>query len=428
MIAKVAKVVKIMTDFARITGLDPVTTCPKRYLWTDAFAVCNFLELHQQTKGPQYLDLAKRLVDQVHNELGKHRRDDPNGRVGWISGFGEEEGKLHPTIGGLRIGKEFNERQRHEPVDRELEWVQDGQYFHYLTKWMHALQRMYQFTGETHYLLWAIEMAKGVLLKFTHKSGHTLSGVGGHTSIKHRMYWKMSIDLSYPLVTSMGQHDALDGFITFRELQLSAVKAIAKGDLPVNLHLHSEIDMLHDMAEEGSWLTSDTLGLGGLLCDAYKVMQFPGLTMEGNDESTTTTSDRFHENNDLLIKQLLTAATRGIHHAMIETPSFLDLSVRNRLAFRELGFAIGLKAVLELRQCIQQHPDDSTVRHEISRMLRTMDEKYCHRAQEIEDFWVKISKQPPSAAISTWTDHQEINMIMLATSILPNSFLSISAP
>ena len=34
----------------------------------------------------------------------------------------------------------------------------------------------------------------------------------------------MSIDLSYPLVPSMGQHDPLDGYITYLQLQSTAVK------------------------------------------------------------------------------------------------------------------------------------------------------------------------------------------------------------
>ena len=38
----------IMLDFARTTGLDPTSEHPKRYLWTDAFAVCNFLSLYRR--------------------------------------------------------------------------------------------------------------------------------------------------------------------------------------------------------------------------------------------------------------------------------------------------------------------------------------------------------------------------------------------
>ena len=32
---------EIMHDFASATGLEPVRSNPRRYLWTDAFAVCN---------------------------------------------------------------------------------------------------------------------------------------------------------------------------------------------------------------------------------------------------------------------------------------------------------------------------------------------------------------------------------------------------
>ena len=37
-----------MKEFANNTGLEPENNNPKRYLWTDAFAVCNFLELYNQ--------------------------------------------------------------------------------------------------------------------------------------------------------------------------------------------------------------------------------------------------------------------------------------------------------------------------------------------------------------------------------------------
>jgi hypothetical protein len=40
---------EIMTEFANQTGLLPPTKSPQPYLWTDAFAVCNFLELYRQT-------------------------------------------------------------------------------------------------------------------------------------------------------------------------------------------------------------------------------------------------------------------------------------------------------------------------------------------------------------------------------------------
>jgi len=78
-----------MTEFVRLTRLSPASSKLRRYLWTDAFAVCNFLGLYQETGGEEFKDLALQLVDQVHNILGRHRGDDS--RTGWISGLDEEQ-------------------------------------------------------------------------------------------------------------------------------------------------------------------------------------------------------------------------------------------------------------------------------------------------------------------------------------------------
>lgn len=115
----------LMTDFAARTGLTGEGS-PRRYLWTDAFAVCTFLALERRTRDDGYRALALRLVDQVHHVLGRHRADDP--RSGWLSGLGAVEGARHPTRGGLRIGKPFPEREADEPMDERLEWERDGQY------------------------------------------------------------------------------------------------------------------------------------------------------------------------------------------------------------------------------------------------------------------------------------------------------------
>jgi len=103
-----SKVHEIMMEFSSLTGLSPAAKMPRPYLWTDAFAVCSFLGLYKRTGDEAYRDLALRLVDQVHHVLGRHREED--NRRGWISGLSEEEGRRHPTAGGLRIGKGTNER------------------------------------------------------------------------------------------------------------------------------------------------------------------------------------------------------------------------------------------------------------------------------------------------------------------------------
>jgi hypothetical protein len=154
---RTAEAVELMMTFADRTGL--TSTRPQcRYLWTDAFAVCNFLGLAEKTGDPRYEQLAVRLIDRVHETLARHRKDDEH-RQGWLSGLDEEEGAAHPTRGGLRIGKPLPEREPTEPFDAELEWERDGQYFHYLTKWMHALDRASLHTGRHDFHRFARELA-----------------------------------------------------------------------------------------------------------------------------------------------------------------------------------------------------------------------------------------------------------------------------
>ena len=115
----------LMAGFAGRTGLTG-DGAPTRYLWTDAFALCNYLGLYTSTGGAHYRDLAQRLIEQVHRVLGRHRPDDP--RTGWLSGLGDEAAPQHPTAGGLRIGKSLPERDPDERYEPELEWDRDGQY------------------------------------------------------------------------------------------------------------------------------------------------------------------------------------------------------------------------------------------------------------------------------------------------------------
>ena len=148
-----------------------------------------------------------------------------------------------------------------DPFDERLEWDRDGQYFHYLTKWMHALSRVSRVTEDSIYNTWAIELAKTAHAGFTY-----VPPSGG----QKRMYWKMSIDLIYPLVPSMGLHDPLDGFITYNQLQATAARDSETSTLP---DLNEEIADMANVCKGKSWATDDPLGIGGLLCDANRMAQ-----------------------------------------------------------------------------------------------------------------------------------------------------------
>lgn len=378
-----------MVEFADLTGLTVSRKAPRRYLWTDAFAVCNFLELYHQTGEVKYEDIALSLVDQVHNILGRHRKDDR--RFGWISGLDEQEGKMHPTKGGVRIGKTINERKPHEPFDERLEWDRDGQYYHYLTKWMHALNRVSRVTGDSTYNTWAIELAKTAHARFTY-----VPPSGGQM----RMYWKMSIDLSYPLVQSMGQHDPLDGFITYNQLQAAAAKYFKKAPWP---SLNAEIEDMADICEGKSWVTDDPLGIGDLLCNACKVAH---LIINNNLEQTR------------LLETLLASSLPGLESFMRENP--LKLPAIYRLAFRELGLSIGLHAVEKMQVLIGQNPASFNNKTSLNLLIEDL-MQYVMLSETIETFWLERANTKNTG----WTEHRDINMVMLATSLTPDSYLTL---
>ncbi|MHA2250621.1 MAG: hypothetical protein ACXAD7_09665 [Candidatus Kariarchaeaceae archaeon] len=319
---------ELMLDYARRTGLieEVASSYHNRYLWTDAFAVCNFLGLYRKTNDDAFKELALSLVDQVHQVLGKYRDDDT--RSGWLGS------KEQPTSNGLRIGKPLPERRNDEKYDQLLEWDRDGQYFHYLTKWMHALLQTGKATGVYKYFRWSHDLAIA-----------SLRFIKGN-----QMYWKMSTDLSYPLVASMGLHDPIDGYITFKSLQTddSEIK-----------HGMIQFRALIEQINPG---TTDPLGLGGLLLDIYRLEQL------GKEEE--------------LQQHLIRAVESGLKSTHLD----------HQLAFRELGLTIGLIAAKKMN------------------ILKD----YWFLIDQINKYWVNQRD---------WTEHRNINQVMLATSLSPQGVL-----
>jgi len=376
---------RMMMDFAHYTGLSPRGIAPRRYLWTDAFGVCNFLGLYKETKDERYRDLALGLVEQTHWVLGRHREDDR--RTGWISGLDEGQGNLHPTMGGLRIGKKLKERRPEEPFDERLEWDRDGQYFHYLTKWMHALNRTTAVTGDFRFNRWALELARVASARFVYEPPRG----GGR-----RMAWKMSIDLSHPLVPHTGQHDPLDGLVAFTEIESTGS---ADPDKPKGLK--EEIAVMTEMCRGREWLTDDPLGLGSLLSDAYSVAR---LMTKG-----------YFLSKDLL-STLLDVATEGLD-AFVSQGS-LEEPADYRLPFRELGLSIGLKGITRLAAFTKENRAVFRGTTDVEPLIRTLSGRG-PLATTIEGFWL----DPEHQQAETWKEHRDINMVMLATSLSPDGYL-----
>jgi hypothetical protein len=378
--ARTDAAIDLMTHFAERTGLTSDRP-PRRYLWTDAFAVCNLLALARETGDRRHEQLALRLVDQVHHVLGRHRPDERDGR-GWISGLDDAEAEAHPTRGGLRIGKPLPERGPSEPLDPDLEWDRDGQYFHYLTKWMHALDQVARWTGDPRFDVWARELADAAHRAFTY------GPPGGR-----RMAWKLSVDLRRPLVPSMGQHDPLDGFVTCIELEATAA-ALASGAGP---SLRAATQDFAGMLHREALGTSDPLGIGGLLADACRLAQL--------------------DSDHTLIASLLEAAARGVkrHRAAPDGRAPAEL----RLAFRELGLAIGLAGIPMLQGDAIARRLDATSRASVAELARSLPLR-----DEIESFWLV----PSHRRTSSWSEHADINDVMLATSLVPAGFLELGTP
>jgi hypothetical protein len=182
------------------------------------------------------------------------------------------------------------------------------------------------------------------------------------------MYWKMSVDLMRPLVASMGHHDPLDGYVTCLQLDATTRRGADLGDA---------IADFRSMIDPSGLATADPLGIGGLLVDAYRLTQL----------------DRDRPLRDAL----LDAARAGLAR-YVRQPD-LRLPAAHRLAFRELGLAIGIAAALAMNAAgFAQYAE-------------------LHRA--IEAFWLDGEHRRSR----TYSGHQDISDVMLATSLSPGGFL-----
>ena len=358
-----------MDEFAAATGLTG-SAPPRRYLWTDAFAVCNFIGLYRESGKSQDLDRALRLVDQVHHILGRHRPDDE--RRGWISGLADAEGELHPTRGGLRIGKKLPEREADESLDARLEWDRDGQYFHYLTQWMRALLQVGRETGQPDFHRWALELAQAAHAGFLHPNG---------PGEPRRLVWKMSIDLGRALVPSMGQHDPLDALLGYLELQAGPV-------------LDREIREARALCSQTDWVTDDPLGIGALLTGIFRLADM---------------IDRSQMPETALVARVVYAARLSLE-AYTASDS-LTASIESRLAFRELGLAIGLHAVERVKATTTLGEGYD---HEFAAIAR-----HLPLAASIDDWWSAADNRRNRV----WDAHRDINAVMLATSLAPGGYL-----
>ncbi|KAK4106136.1 hypothetical protein N658DRAFT_490739 [Parathielavia hyrcaniae] len=263
-----------------------------RYLWTDAFGVINFITLSKETSSPIYLTLAKRLVHTVHGVLGYTR--DGTAR---LPGATDAE----PLAGGLRIGK-----LAAHGADG------DGQYHHYLTLWMFALNRLAVATGEDGYSRLAVQLAKAVHPHFVVRG----YGEGGEEEEAVRMVWKLSTDMDTVLVPSEGHLDAATGYVVYRVLQ----RTVEHMGSPRGL-LGGEIADYRRLMSRGGKLRASRdpldLGMGLWMCHFFR------------DEDWA----RELGGQSLEMARTMLGEKRGL----------MARDASRRLAFREFGTCLGLQ-------------------------------------------------------------------------------------
>lgn len=200
-----------------------------------------------------------------------------------------------PLAGGLRIGKE-------DATGPDG----DGQYHHYLTLWMFALNTLSRLSGEKAYNDQAISLAQAIHPHFVYN----------RESSRPRMYWKMSMDLKEPLVRSEGNLDPVDGLVVFRLLQ--------RTDGEDSTVLAEEIKDYQRIVDSKwkNYSSSDPLDLGMTLWIA-------------------------HLEDEEWAKGLVDRAEQGVEN--LWQSAHFRRSTSRRLAFREFGLALGIQCGLSQR-------------------------------------------------------------------------------
>jgi len=208
----------------------------RRYLWTDAFGVLAFVSIADRyekdgntSEADKYRRAADTLVRTVHCCLGAPRSSKS------VDAMTVSETSPTGHV-GLRIGKVSSKKV----TDYGMQY--DGQYWHYIDKWLLALAR-------SGHVQEGIQIAKTCFPVFF----DTGDGTGWNGGIR----WKLSVDASAPpsLQRAAASDDTLVALIVF-----SILEAHRTADMP---SLREEIGLLN-VALKGyrPRVTDDPLGWG----------------------------------------------------------------------------------------------------------------------------------------------------------------------
>ncbi|UNI18659.1 hypothetical protein JDV02_004913 [Purpureocillium takamizusanense] len=389
-----------------------------RYLWTDAFGLIDLLKLHRETSSPLYLALARRLADVVHDTLGREREcerrphdNDGDGNGGEGDGGGVPARlpgatDAEPLRGGLRIGK----LDAHGPDA-------DGQYHHYLTLWMFALNRLSLASGEARWNDLAVQLARAVHPRFVLcvPSPSPLEGEGeGEGERRHhlKMVWKISTDMRRVLVPSEGHLDAATGLVVYSLLQRTAVTAGAgDGDgeeeaLPLAREIAEYARLMtrrpEDLTPRGDPLD---LGMGLWVC------QFGGGAVAVGDQGGGVGDDLGDDGSGGGVAgsgsgsssawaQRFVDDALGLARVLLGPDSqLMRRDASRRLAFREFGACLGVR-------CAAAAAADQVLQERVRAVLA---------------FWERHQQGEPDDDDDN-DDLRPISKVMYAAALVPGAF------
>ena len=101
---------------------------------------------------------------------------------------------------------------------------------------------------------------------------------------------------------------------------------------------------------------------------------------------------------------------------------YLNRPPSRRLAFRELGLAIGLKALPIIANAVDKNRNTFESRPALHQTINLL-LPYQSLSEDIIALWLRSSEQQHES----WKTHQDINEVMLATAIIPDTFLFLGS-
>jgi len=116
---------------------------------------------------------------------------------------------------------------------------------------------------------------------------------------------------------------------------------------------------------------------------------------------------------------VLNEARPGLAHQMKDR-DVLSMPAESRLAFRELGLSIGLRAVKRTQELVERNSRAFASLPALGPHIGRM-RPYLPLIGAIERFWL----EPQNRGSRTWKKHEDINAVMLATSLAPDGFLAM---